>query len=130
MPRTSRASSAPTARSPGSTRRRSRRSPPRRASVPFAEGDAILIEDGAPADALYVIAAGSVELVHEEEVIDILEPGEVFGHPSLLTGRAPAFTVRAHEPTRCYVIAARGRDGGARAARRRRLRRARRCASG
>ena len=65
----------------------------------------LLIEDGAPADALYVIAAGSVELLHEEEVIDILEPGEAFGHPSLLTGLAPAFTVRAHEPTRCYVLA-------------------------
>jgi len=71
----------------------------------YADGDFILIEDGAPADALYVIAAGSVELVHEEEIIDILEPGEAFGHPSLLSGRAPAFTVRAHEPTRCYVVA-------------------------
>jgi CBS domain-containing protein len=44
-----------------------------------------------------VIRDGSMELVHEEEVIDILEPGEAFGHPSLLSGLAPAFTVRAHE---------------------------------
>jgi hypothetical protein len=27
-------------------------------------------------------------------VIQVLEPGECFGHPSLLTGLAPAFTVR------------------------------------
>ena len=46
-----------------------------------------------------------MELVHEEEVIDILEPGEAFGHPSLLTGLAPAFTVRAHEDSTCYVLA-------------------------
>jgi CRP-like cAMP-binding protein len=51
-----------------------------------------------------VVASGSVELMHEEEIIDILEPGEAFGHPSPLTGQAPAFTVRAHEPTRCYAI--------------------------
>jgi CBS domain-containing protein len=84
----------------------------------FAGGEAILIEDGPPASAFYVIAAGSVELVHDEEIIDILEPGEAFGHPSLLTGSAPAFTVRAHEPTRCYVVgreaamAALGRPAG------------------
>jgi CBS domain-containing protein len=45
-----------------------------------------------------------MELLHQEEVIDVLEPGECFGHPSLLTGMAPAFTVRAHEETHCYVI--------------------------
>ena len=71
----------------------------------FSEGEVILFEDGPPAEAFYVIATGSVELVHEGELIDILEPGEAFGHPSLLTGQAPAFTVRAHEePTSCYVL--------------------------
>jgi CBS domain-containing protein len=73
----------------------------------FAEGTIALVEDGTPASLFYVIASGSMELVHEEEVIDILEPGEAFGHPSLLTGLAPAFTVRAHEDTTCYVL---GRD--------------------
>ena len=73
----------------------------------FAEGEIVLVEDGTPASVFYVIASGAVALVHEEEVIDILEPGEAFGHPSLLTGLAPTFTVRAHEPTRCYVL---GRD--------------------
>jgi CBS domain-containing protein len=73
----------------------------------FADGETVLVEDGTPASVFYVIATGSVELVHEEEVIDILAPGEAFGHPSLLTGLAPAFTVRAHEPTTCYVL---GRD--------------------
>ena len=70
----------------------------------FAEGETALVEDGTPASVFYVIATGSMELVHEEEVIDILEPGEAFGHPSLLTGLAPAFTVRAHEDTLCYML--------------------------
>ncbi len=41
---------------------------------------------------------------HQDEVVDILEPGESFGHPSLLTGMAAAFTVRAHEDATCYLI--------------------------
>jgi CBS domain-containing protein len=53
---------------------------------------------------MYVVLEGSMELVHEEEVIDILEPGESFGHPSLLTGMAPAFTVRAHEDSACVLV--------------------------
>ena len=70
----------------------------------FPVGATALVEDGTPASVFYVIATGSMELVHEEEVIDILEPGEAFGHPSLLTGLAPAFTVRAHEDSTCYVL--------------------------
>src|SRR6266536_4555196 len=70
----------------------------------YGAGDVALVEDGPPAEAFYVIRDGSMELVHEDEVIDILEPGEGFGHPSLLTGLAPAFTVRAHEDSVCYLI--------------------------
>src|SRR5438876_10190292 len=70
----------------------------------YREGQDVLIEDAEPASSFYVIREGSMELVHEEEVIDILEPGEGFGHPSLLTGLAPTFTVRAHEDSSCYVI--------------------------
>ena len=70
----------------------------------YAAGENVLVEDAQPAQHLFFIREGSVELVHEEEVVDILEPGESFGHPSLLTGLAPAFTVRAHEDTTCYLI--------------------------
>jgi CBS domain-containing protein len=70
----------------------------------YRTGDVALVEDGKPSDAFYVIRNGSMELVHEEEVIDILEPGEGFGHPSLLTGLAPSFTVRAHEDSSCYIV--------------------------
>jgi CBS domain-containing protein len=70
----------------------------------FAAGEKILVEDGEPADRLYVVRDGAVELVHQEEVVDVLEPGECFGHPSLLTGMGPAFTVRAHGGCVCYAI--------------------------
>jgi CBS domain-containing protein len=66
----------------------------------------ILVEDGQPSRYLYVVAAGSVELMHQGDLLDVLEPGECFGHPSLLTGMAPAFTVKAHDSaTTCYLIA-------------------------
>ncbi len=70
----------------------------------YRAGEDVLVEDGAPASHLFVVRSGSMELVHEEEVIDVLEHGECFGHPSLLTGMAPAFTVRAHEDSVCYLI--------------------------
>jgi CBS domain-containing protein len=71
----------------------------------YANGENVLVEDARPAQHLFVVHEGSVELVHEGEVVDILEPGESFGHPSLLTGLAPAFTVRAHEEgTSCFLI--------------------------
>jgi CBS domain-containing protein len=70
----------------------------------YSEGDLVLVEDGAPATHLYIVRTGSVELVHEDQVIDVLEPGEAFGHPSLLSGLAPAFDVRAREPTVCLLL--------------------------
>ena len=70
----------------------------------YPAGTDILIEDGPPASELYVIRKGSVELRHQDVVVDILEPGESFGHPSLLTGMASAFTVRAHEDSTCSTI--------------------------
>jgi CBS domain-containing protein len=72
--------------------------------VAYAPGESALVEDAAPADHLFVVRDGLMELVHEGEVVDVLEPGESFGHPSLLTGRAPAFTVRAGRQSSCYLI--------------------------
>jgi CBS domain-containing protein len=70
----------------------------------FEPGEVVLVEDGLPAQALYVVRSGSMDLVHEGEVIDVIEPGGCFGHPSLLSGMAPTFTVRAREPSDCVLI--------------------------
>jgi CBS domain-containing protein len=70
----------------------------------YAEGQSALVEDGAPAQALFVVRSGTMELVHQDLVVDVVEPGQSFGHPSLLTGLAPTFTVRAREPSTCLVL--------------------------
>ena len=64
----------------------------------------MLVEDGPPSEWLYVVHSGAMDLLHGDQEVDVLEPGEAFGHPSLLTGMAPAFTVRAREPSRCVLI--------------------------
>jgi CBS domain-containing protein len=70
----------------------------------YDTGEAVLVEDGLPAPGLWVILSGSMDLLHEGEMVQVLEPGECFGHPSLLTGMAPAFSVRAREPSRCALL--------------------------
>ena len=69
-------------------------------------GELVLVEDGLPATGLWVLLTGSIDLLHEGSVIQVLQPGECFGHPSLLTGMAPAFTVRAREPCTCALFVA------------------------
>ena len=40
-------------------------------------GAVVLIEDGPPTSGLWVLLTGSMDLVHQGEVIQVLEPGEV-----------------------------------------------------
>lgn len=68
-------------------------------------GDVILRQGGEPALAMYIVRKGAVELVDDEQVIDLLAEGEVFGHTSMLSNMSPSFTCRAHEDTICYLIA-------------------------
>ena len=76
----------------------------------FAEGTVILRQSGAPADALYVIRKGAVELLDDGMVLDLLGEGEMFGQFSLLGGASPTATVRAQEDTLCYLIGAEAAD--------------------
>src|SRR4029077_12073851 len=53
--------------------------------IEFYGRDQIILQAGGdPAQYLYVVRTGAVELVDEEQVLDLLSEGEVFGHPSLL----------------------------------------------
>ncbi len=72
----------------------------------YESGEPVLVEDGPPAAGLWVILTGSMDLLHEAEVIQVLEPGETFGQASLLTGMAPTFTVRARERSDCAFLPA------------------------
>lgn len=72
--------------------------------VELDAGAFALVEDGPPAEHLWIVRTGAVELLHEEEIIEVLEPGESFGHLSLLSGLAPSFTVRSRAETSCYRL--------------------------
>lgn len=67
-------------------------------------GEAVLVENGAAGAHLYLVRDGAMELDHKDHVVDVITKGQVFGHPTLVTGLAPEFTVRAREDTVLYVI--------------------------
>jgi CBS domain-containing protein len=69
-------------------------------------GSPILSEDGGPVTFLRVIHSGAVDVVHERRLLDLLGPGDTFGHAAMLSGLPPGFEARAAEDTLCYRIAA------------------------
>ena len=70
----------------------------------FPAGTLVLLEDGPPAEVVFIVREGAVELVHQGEAVDILGPGESFGEPSFFSRLAPAFTVRARDDTVCLAL--------------------------
>jgi CBS domain-containing protein len=70
----------------------------------YRAGQLALIMYGEPTRYLFVVRTGAMELVHGQEMIEVLEPGECFGHPSLVSGLAPTFSVRAREDSTCLLI--------------------------
>lgn len=70
----------------------------------LVRGEAVLVENGVPGTELYIVRDGTLELIHHEVAIDVITTGEVFGHPTLLTGLPPEFTTRALEESRLYCI--------------------------
>jgi CBS domain-containing protein len=70
----------------------------------FPAGTTILRRSGEPARFLYVVRRGAVELLDGGRVVDLLEEGELFGHPSLLSGLSPGMEVRTHDDTLCYLV--------------------------
>jgi CBS domain-containing protein len=68
----------------------------------FVSGAVIVSAGSSPLDHLYIIRAGSVEVIDKGNVVDELHSGDAFGHISLLTGLPPQYSVRASEDTLCY----------------------------
>ena len=67
-------------------------------------GQAILVEGGPPGQELYVVRLGTLELMHRDAYVSVAAAGDVLGHPTLLTGLAPEFTVRAREDALLYCL--------------------------
>ncbi|HEX3452095.1 MAG TPA: DUF294 nucleotidyltransferase-like domain-containing protein, partial [Solirubrobacteraceae bacterium] len=72
----------------------------------FIAGATIFAQDARPVEHLRVVRTGAVEIVLEDRVLDLLVPGELFGHASMLSGLPPGFAARAQEDTLCYSIPA------------------------
>ena len=53
-----------------------------------------------------MVRSGSVEVIHDGRVLDLLGPGELFGHASMISGLPTGFEARAAEDTVCYRIPA------------------------
>ena len=69
-----------------------------------ARGQAIFPQGAGPVEFVWVVRSGSVEVVHDGRVLDLLGPGELFGHASMISGLPTGFEARAGEDTVCYRI--------------------------
>jgi CBS domain-containing protein len=72
----------------------------------FPEGETIIRQGEEAMRHVRVVRRGSVELVDKGRVLDLLGEGELFGHPSMLSGQPAGFEARAHEDTLCYRLPA------------------------
>jgi len=70
----------------------------------FRKGDTI-IQKGQPGTHLYIIVAGRVEIVDEDDnTITYLSSGEVFGEMSLISGHPVSATVKVDIPTTVFRL--------------------------
>ena len=67
-------------------------------------GKAIFPQGAGPVEHVWVVRSGSVEVVYDGRVLDLLGPGELFGHASMISGLPTGFEARAAEDTVCYRI--------------------------
>ncbi len=70
-------------------------------SESFAKGD-IIFQRGEPADRMYVVAEGEVEISIGDHVVEILGPETIFGEMALVTKEPRSATARAR--TDCRVV--------------------------
>jgi CBS domain-containing protein len=69
-------------------------------------GAAIFAQGAGPVESVWVVRSGSVEVIHDGRVLDLLGPGELFGHASMISGLPTGFEARGAEDTVCYRIPA------------------------
>ena len=69
-------------------------------------GTTIFPQGAGPVEYLWMIRSGSVEVIHDGRVLDLLGPGELFGQASMISGLPTGFETRAAEDTVCYRIPA------------------------
>ena len=76
-------------------------------------GKTIFSQGAGPVESVWMVRTGSVEIIHDGRILDLLGPGELFGHGSMISGLPTGFEARAGEehrllshPGRCHTAAA------------------------
>jgi CBS domain-containing protein len=72
----------------------------------FPAGTAIFRQGEKPREHARIVRRGTVELIDRGRVLDVLGEGELFGHPSMLSGLPTGFEARAGEDALCYRLPA------------------------
>jgi CBS domain-containing protein len=72
----------------------------------FAAGEVIFEQGEEPMRHVRVVRSGAVELLDRGRVLDRLGEGEMFGHPSMLSGLPTGFEARAADDALCYRLPA------------------------
>jgi CBS domain-containing protein len=76
-----------------------------RVEVEYFTSGTVIVTDGQQAlDHFWIVRSGGVEVLDRGRVIDLLGPGDTFGHVSVLTGQPPTLSCRAAEDTLCYRL--------------------------
>jgi CBS domain-containing protein len=71
-----------------------------------ARGKKIFSQGAGPVESVWMVRTGSVEIIHDGRILDLLGPGELFGHASMISGLPTGFEARAAQDTVCYRIPA------------------------
>jgi CBS domain-containing protein len=72
----------------------------------FEAGATIFKQGERSQDRVLVVRRGAIELVDGNRVLDVLGEGELFGHPSMLSGLPFGFEARVQEDSCCYSMPA------------------------
>lgn len=67
-------------------------------------GQVVFSKGVQPLEHVHVVRAGAIEVVSDGVVLDLIGPGEIFGHASMLSGLPPGFEARAAEDTLTFRI--------------------------
>ena len=70
----------------------------------FPAGETIVPQGEQPQGRIRVVRRGSVQLLDEGRPVDELGEGEMFGHPSVLSGRPTRYETRAKEDSLVYSL--------------------------
>ena len=70
----------------------------------FAAGAVVVAEDENRLEHLWVVRTGALEVLDRGQVVDLLGPGDTFGHLWLLSDLPPRLLVRAQEESLCLRI--------------------------